>query len=200
MNHFNPPTHRMRSLGLMRSSFSGIPNRGVHLLNRSLHSFLQLNAASQHCQPLIGLAPGQSNRRYCLPGPLLQGYDVSLDVAGRALRLAGQRPHLICHHSKTAPCLPCPCSLNRRIKGQKIGLLGDAVNDRQYHFNLLTLLCQTLNDLGSSPNLPGQRLDQAADLCRGAGIFISGLTNILHLPERCLHRLTFRLRRIGHGR
>ena len=178
MNHFNPPTHRMRALGLMRSSFSGIPNRGVHLLNRSLHSFLQLNAASQHCQPLIGLAPGQSNRRYCLPGPLLQGYDVSLDVAGRALRLAGQRPHFIGHHRKAAPSLASPCRFDGRVESEQVGLLGDATDHVEDLADPAAIAFQLADDLhriegrqqgGENPE--SSQVAEDPSLCRGCNVF-----------------------------
>ena len=184
----------------MLGSFGRITNRAMHLLDRYLHGLLQLHAAAQHRQALIGLTPRQANGRHGFPGSLLQGHDMRLNITGRALGFAGQSPHFIGYHSKTTPSLPRPRGFNGRVQSQQIGLLGDAVNHRQHHFNLLTLLRQTLDHLGSLAHLSGQRLDQPPDLGRGASVFISSLTNINHLPERRLHRLAFRLGCICHGR
>ena len=106
MDHFHPPTHRIRSLRLMLGSFGRITNCAMHLLDRYLHGLLQLHAAAQHRQALIGLTPRQANGRHGFPGSLLQGHDMRLNITGRALGFAGQSPHLIGYHSKTTPSLP----------------------------------------------------------------------------------------------
>ena len=200
MDHFHPPTHRISPLGLMLGGPGRITNRAMHLLDRCLHSLLQLDAAAQHCQPLVGLTPRQANGRHSFLGPLLQRHDMRLNITGGALGFAGQCPHLISHHGKTAPRLARARGLNRRVQCQQIGLLGDAVNHRQDHFDLFALLRQALNHLGPLAHLPGQRLDQPPDLGRGTGVLIGGLADIDHLPERRLHRLAFRLGIIRHRR
>ncbi|MNL64412.1 hypothetical protein D3C87_1886240 [compost metagenome] len=70
-------------------------------------------------------------------------------------------------------------------------MLGDPVNHRQYHFNLLTLLRQSLNHLRAGIDLPGQCLDQAADFRRGPGVFIGGLADIHNLLQCRLHGMAF---------
>ena len=175
-------------------------NRCMHLLDRSLHRLLQPRTVAQHQQTFTGLTSGLPDRFHRLTRALLQRDDVRLDVAGRALCLARQRPNFVCHNSETPPGFACPCRFDCSVQCQQVGLLGDPVNDRQHHFNLLTLLREPLDDFRPRVDLPGQRLDQTADLGRRAGVLISGLTDIDHLLQRCLHRVAFRLGLVRHLR
>ena len=200
MDHLDPPTHRMRALGLVGRRLGRQANRRMHLLHRRLHALLQLHTAAQHRQTFTGLASRLTNGRHGFPRALLQGTDMRLDIASGALRLARQGPHLIRHHGKPATGFTRPRRLDGRVQGQQVGLLGNPVNHRQHHFNLFTLLRQPLDHLGTGVHLPGQGFDQIADLVRRPGVFIGRLTNIHHLLQRRLHRMTFGLGVIGHLR
>ena len=47
MDHLDPPTHRLRTLGLMFRRTRRQPNRRMHLLHRRLHRLLQAHAVAQ---------------------------------------------------------------------------------------------------------------------------------------------------------
>ena len=68
-----------------------------------------------------------------------------LNIAGGLLGLARQGPHLVSHHGKAATALAGTRRLDGRIQGQQIGLLGNTMDHRQHHFDLLTLLGQPLD-------------------------------------------------------
>ena len=82
MNHFNPPAHRICTLCLVLCRLGGLADGGMDLLNRGLHGFLQLHAATQYRQPLVRQTPRQTNRRNALLGALLQRHDMRLNVTG----------------------------------------------------------------------------------------------------------------------
>lgn len=200
MNGLNPTTHRLRALRLMRRCLRCQTYCRMHLLDRRLHRLLQPRTVTQHQQTFTGLTPGLTDRGHRLTRSLLQGNDVRLNVAGGALSLARQRPHFIGYHSKPATGLARTRGFDGRVQRQQVGLLGNPVNHRQHHFNLLTLLRQPLDDFCPGVDLPGQRLDQAADFRRGPRVFIRGRTNVHHLLQGCLHGMTFRLGFVSHLR
>ena len=200
MDHLDPPTHRMRALGLMLSRTSGQANRRMHLLHRGLHRLLQAHTVAQHQQALAGLAPSLANGFDRLARALLQRHDMRLDITGGALGFTRQRTHLVRHHRKATPGLTGTRRFDGRVERQQVGLLGDAVDHCQHHFDLLALRCQALDDFGTGLYLPRQRFDQAADFSRRARVFIGSLANIHHLLQRSLHRMAFGLGLIGHLR
>lgn len=82
MNYFYTPTHRLRTLRLMRCGTGRITNGRVYFFHGRLHAFLQFHAATQHVQPFRGLTPRQADSRHGLFRTLLQRHNVRLNIPG----------------------------------------------------------------------------------------------------------------------
>jgi hypothetical protein len=117
----------------------------MHFLHRSLNGLLYQIAFTQRRQPLISLLRRLTYGSNGLPRALLQRLDMRLNIPSRLLGLARQRTHLVGHHGKTATALARPRRLDGRVECQQVGLLGDAMDHRQHHLDLLTLPRQALN-------------------------------------------------------
>ncbi|MNM99903.1 hypothetical protein D3C81_1124780 [compost metagenome] len=87
-----------------------------------------------------------------------------LDVTGRTLGLARQRPDFIGHHGKATPGFPGPRRFDGGVECQQVGLLGNTVDHRQHHLDLLALLGQAFDDLGAGLDLSGQVFDELGHL------------------------------------
>ena len=91
----------------------------------------------------------------CVFSTALETLNHLLDLVGGRLSPAGQGPYFVGNHRKTTAHLPGACSLDGRIQGQQVGLLGNAADHRQH----LVDGCHLLRQIGN-------RLRGVADITR----------------------------------
>ncbi|MNY16161.1 hypothetical protein D3C86_1494110 [compost metagenome] len=76
------------------------------------------------------------------------------------LSTKGQGAHLVGHHGETASRFTGTCRLDGGIEREKIGLVGDAGDDRHDRFDALTERGQFINRMTGVVHLVSQTLDR----------------------------------------